>query len=274
VRTSYDSINVRALPAGADLYLGYDDGNWPDADEIARTFPGKTVIRTTVNPADNEGDCLDVEKGDATPNDAPGWIQRRREAGHQGPLVYCSEALRSAVVAAFASARIPLPGLFIAAYPGEGPVLQRPTDVGHQYASNANYDTSVVVDYLPGIDPAPATPSSNPAPSSAPTPQETSMAITPKFIHNGQQNIVQASAGSLWHKYLSVDGWRNETLAGPEGGSAAGCADHKVTVAASQPGITLNADGSVDITFEGTDESAWNVAQASGSSEWFGGRVP
>ena len=173
MRTSYDSINVRALPAGADLYLGYDDGNWPDADTIAQLFKGKTVVRITVFPGDNEGDMLDVEKGDATAGDAPGWVQRRREAGHGGPLVYTYESNRAAVIAAFASANVPLPGLFIAAMPGDGAALQRPTDVGHQYAQGGNgaYDISVVVDHLPGIDPTPAPqPAPPPHPNQPPHP--------------------------------------------------------------------------------------------------------
>jgi hypothetical protein len=42
VRTMYDSIEstVLDLPDGADLYAGYDDGNWPDAAAIAVRFPG------------------------------------------------------------------------------------------------------------------------------------------------------------------------------------------------------------------------------------------
>lgn len=155
MRTAFDATDVLTLPAGADLYMGYDDGNWPNAAAIAAKFPGKTVVRITVFPADNEGDMLDVENGDATPAEAPAWVAQRRAAGHGGPLVYCAESNRVNVVGAFAVAKVALPGLFIAAYPGVGAALQEATDVGHQYSDQGGggaYDISVVVDYLPGID--------------------------------------------------------------------------------------------------------------------------
>lgn len=152
-----DSVNVLSLPNGFDLYGGYDDGNWPDAAAIADRFPDKTVVRFTVNPADNEGDCLDIESGDAVPTDAPGWTQRRRAAGHAGPLNYYSEASRSAVVQAYQAAGVAQPKAIVAAYPGQGAVLQQPGDAGHQWIDRGPYDESVVVDYLPGIDPAPGT---------------------------------------------------------------------------------------------------------------------
>ncbi len=171
MRLAVDSITgagvlagVRALP-GASVVMGYDDGNWPDASVLASMFPGMLVIRITTNPNDNEGDMLDVETGDATPASAPAWTQRRRAAGHGGPLTYFPDSWRQQVIDAYAAAGVHLPGLFAAAYPGRGAVLQEAGDVGHQYASNASYDTSVVIDYLPGIDKDPA-PSPTPIPTS------------------------------------------------------------------------------------------------------------
>ncbi len=158
MRTAADSIYLADLAPVADRFdilMGYDDGRWPDAAAIAAAYPGKTVIRITTDPNDNEGDMLDVENGDASPADAPGWTVRRRAAGHGGPLNYFSEANRQAILDAYQVDGVPLPGFFVAAMPGDGPVLQQPTDVGHQYEDTGPYDVSVVVDYLPGIDPAP-----------------------------------------------------------------------------------------------------------------------
>lgn len=157
-RKMADSTNVNDLPQGFDLYAGYDDGAWPDAMAIATRFKGKPVIRVTVKSSDNEGDCLDVEKGDATPGDAPGWVVRRRQAGHGGPLVYFSEAILNDVIAAFTAAKVPLPGFWVAAYPGEGNIIP-PYAIGHQWIDRGGYDESVMADYLPGIDPLPLTPS-------------------------------------------------------------------------------------------------------------------
>jgi hypothetical protein len=106
------------------------------------------------------------------------------------------------------------------------------------------------------------------------------MALSPSSTHNGQKHVAQATVGYLWHKYWTVgpqgqiENQGNETLAGPSGGSAGGCADFKVTVASTQPpGVTVNADGSIDVTFEGTDGGAWCVTQEAGSASWTGGRL-
>lgn len=174
MRTAADSISLANLIPVAgqfDVLMGYDDGQWPDAASIAEQFPGKTVVRITVAPDDNEGDMLDVESGDATPTDAPGWVTRRRLAGHIGPLVYFPDSWRADVVQAFADQGVALPGLFAAAMPGSGAVLQQPGDAGHQYADNGSIDFSVLVDYLPGIDPAPS-----------PTPEEDPMGSSSKFV--------------------------------------------------------------------------------------------
>lgn len=154
MRRMADSVNPADVPPGFDLYAGYDDGAWPDAGSIAARYPGKTVIRVTVNPADDKGDCLDVERGDARPQDAPGWVAERRAAGHRGPLVYCSLDLWGVVRLAFQNAQVPEPGYWVAGYPGGGPVIPAGA-VAHQWIDRGPYDESVVVDYLPGIDPAP-----------------------------------------------------------------------------------------------------------------------
>lgn len=151
-----DSVSVGSLPAGFPVYGGYVDGAWPNADEIAAAHPGATVVRFCTNPRNDLGDCLDIESGDATPADAPGWVTRRRASGHLGPLVYFSEASRGDVATAFINAGVDQPPAIVAAYPGAGAVLQQPGDAGHQWIDHGPYDESVVLDYLPGIDPAPS----------------------------------------------------------------------------------------------------------------------
>lgn len=154
MRIMYDSINPNDLPSGADLYAGYDDGNWPDASTIQAKFAGKTVIRITTNSSDNEGDCLDVENGDASPIEAPAWVSQRRSSGLSNPLVYCAASNWQNVINAFNAQQIDEPSYWIAAYPGTGANIP-PGAVAHQYQDIGPYDVSVVVDYLPGIDPAP-----------------------------------------------------------------------------------------------------------------------
>lgn len=168
-RRMADSVTPANLPAGFDLYGGYDDGLYDNVAAIRARFPGKTVIAFTVFPSDNKGDCLDVEKGDATPGQAPGWVVARRNAGHGGPLVYCSWSALPSVKAAFVSARVPEPGYIVAGYPAPDGDAIPPGTVGHQWIDHGPYDESIVVDYLPGIDPSPV-----PAPPPVPVPAPTS----------------------------------------------------------------------------------------------------
>lgn len=210
-RRMADSISLASLPAGFDMYGGYDDGHWPDAAAIAAKFPGKTVIRFTVSASDNEGDCLDVESGDATPAQAPGWVERRRQAGHGGPLVYCSWSLLPAVKTAFIQAGVVEPGWFVAGYPSPDGDAIPAGCVGHQWIDRGPYDESIVVDYLPGIDPAP-----KPTPP-APTPkvQEDEM-ITPSLIAFGgsDHQFQRNTSGAIWHFWRGTGSaeWHSEGL--------------------------------------------------------------
>ena len=200
MRTAYDSISAASVP-WAPVVMGYDDGHWPDAAALGAKYPGATVVRITVDPADNLGDMLDVERGDATPADAPGWVTRRRAAGHGGPLVYFAESNRAAVLAAFRDAGVPLPGRFVAAMPGVGAALQQPGDVGHQYGQGGGgaYDISVVVDYLAGIDPPAVVPGPAP-PTATSSPRGPMMLHAVSFTTDSQGNgavILDGGAGSV-----------------------------------------------------------------------------
>lgn len=183
-----------------DLYAGYDDGLYNNVTAIKALFPTKTVIAITVKATDNFGDCLDVETGDATPQQAPGWVKARRQAGHGGPLVYCSEALWPTVSQCFSNAGVIAPGYWIAAYPGIGPVLY-PGSVGHQFVDHGAWDESVMADYLVGIDPAPI-----------PQPEEEEM---PYYVTNSK-GTGYAVATDLSHKtgFVSAGDAQNWIKAG------------------------------------------------------------
>jgi hypothetical protein len=265
VRIAIDSITGLGVLKGVqdhpecEIVMGYDDGNWPDADQLAQMFGTRTVIRITTNPNDNEGDMLDIEKGDAGPDDAPGWTTRRRVAGHIGPLSYFPDSWRAQVTTAFVDQKVPQGGLFAAAYPGRGAELQEPGDVGHQYDSNNDYDISVVVDYLPGIDPAP-------------TPvQEGEVSVSAAFPWNTQLHGAQVSLGELWHKWgIGTPTPDNEGLNqfAPE---KVEFPDQKPRVAIVN-GASLGADFEnklyLTIAVEDTNKVYWVFAQAAGDSKW------
>ena len=144
-----DSVTAADLPVGYDFYAGYVNGLYANMAQIERRFPDSKVIGISVTVANN-GTVLDVEKGDATPAQAPAWVQMRRQAGII-PWVYCSESVWPAVQQAFSAQGIAPPLYWIAAYPGPGPVLY-PGSIAHQWADQGLYDESVVADFIPGID--------------------------------------------------------------------------------------------------------------------------
>lgn len=88
--TMFDSITVPTLPSGQDYaYGGYTGGHWPTFPELQRRFPGHRLFSIAVwRGAD--GECLDIEKGDAEIADAPAWYERQVARGVWRPGLYTS----------------------------------------------------------------------------------------------------------------------------------------------------------------------------------------
>ncbi len=158
MRTMYDSVSAGSIPTTAQMVAGYVDGRYAWSAEDWARVPNAIKVRIAVFASTNDGHVLDVERSDATPAQAVGWVQRRRAAGVD-PTVYCGYSTNgyswALVIDAFKSARCPEPHYWVAAYPGNGPNLY-PGSVAHQYAnpltSGGGYDLSVVADYWPGVD--------------------------------------------------------------------------------------------------------------------------
>lgn len=164
-RTMYDGITVANLPATATMVAGYVDGLYSNIAALAARFPNATRVPIAVFPSTDDGIVLDVETGDATPAQAPGWVQMRRSHGVD-PTVYCNSDTWPAVRQAFAAAGVPEPHYWIAAY-DNNPTIPAGA-VAKQYQSTDPWDASVVADYWPGIDSAP-TPAPTPAPAPVPS---------------------------------------------------------------------------------------------------------
>ena len=154
MRTMHDSVTASNIPTSAQMVAGYIDGMYAWSLADWQRFPGAIKVRIAVFASTNAGTVLDVERGDATPAQAVGWVQRRRAAGVD-PTVYCGYSTNgyswALVIDAFKSAGVPEPHYWIAAYPGIGANLY-PGSVAHQYANPGPYDLSVVADYWPGVD--------------------------------------------------------------------------------------------------------------------------
>jgi hypothetical protein len=168
MRTMYDGVNPATLPPNGDIYAGYVDGKFANLPEMKAAFPGKLYVGIAVSASTNNGRILDVENGDATPAQVPQWLAMRRAAGVV-PCVYTSLAQWTACKVAVSNAGMLPPLWWIADWKGTSPHTI-PGAVAVQWESTPGYDQSVVADYWPGLDPAPA-------PPTPPTPNPTTIQL-------------------------------------------------------------------------------------------------
>jgi hypothetical protein len=152
MRTMYDAVTPRNIPANAQMVAGYVNGTyaWSAAD-WAR-FPNAVKVQISVRAAWTVGHVLDVEPGDSTPAEAVGWVQARRAHGAD-PSVYCNYSTWASVRAAFQAAKVAEPHYWIARYNGVQEVY--PGSVAKQHSGDVppGIDISSVADYWPGVDP-------------------------------------------------------------------------------------------------------------------------
>lgn len=86
--TMFDSIDLSQMPAKIvrpDAAAGYTGGAWPTFPEIVRRYPDAHHLSIAVRSAD-AAECLDVEPGDATNEDVPGWIESKAQG--KRPVIY------------------------------------------------------------------------------------------------------------------------------------------------------------------------------------------
>lgn len=153
-RIMFDSVTARDIPLDAQMVAGYINGTykWTDAD-WAR-FPNAVKVRIATQANVNDGHVLDVEPGDATPAQAPGWVVKRRQAGVD-PTVYCNELNGwQAVRQAFRDQGVPEPHYWVARYNNMRVIPHEA--IARQFInpplSGGHYDLSIVADYWPGVD--------------------------------------------------------------------------------------------------------------------------
>jgi len=158
MRTMYDAVTARNIPTTAAIVAGYIDKiklePWSAAD-WAR-FPGAVKVQIVKKAATNAGHVLDVEPGDATPAEAPGWVRMRRAAGAD-PTIYMNSSTWPAVRKAFTDQGVAQPHYWVAQYDGNPKWATGWAELGcvaKQYAGNVapGFDLSSVADYWPGVD--------------------------------------------------------------------------------------------------------------------------
>jgi nucleoid-associated protein YgaU len=154
-RTMYDTVDAHSAPAGAGLLAGYVNGKYANMDALRKRYPHALLVGIAVTADHDGGVVLDVERGDATPAEAPGWVTMRRHDGVD-PTVYCSASIWPQVRAAFHVEHVAEPHYWIAQWDDRA-VLPAGA-VAKQYINTPGYDVSVVAAYWPGVDPHPGPP--------------------------------------------------------------------------------------------------------------------
>lgn len=100
-RVMFDDTDVDLIPKSARAVAGYTGGSWPTFFSLSRLFPNSRLVSIAIRSADR-GQFLDVEPGDATVADFPGWFRNHPHA--RGG--YCSESNAAALVGAARAASI------------------------------------------------------------------------------------------------------------------------------------------------------------------------
>jgi len=106
--TMVDDVLPEKIPAGAQAVLGYVDGEWPTYAQVKKEHPGVPVLSMAVS-ADYDAHGLDIEKGNAKIEEAPGWLQRQFAtwAGEEWrPVLYIDKADAPALIAVCSAAGI------------------------------------------------------------------------------------------------------------------------------------------------------------------------
>ncbi len=121
VTVMFDSITLKEIPESAPAVAGYTGGNWPTYRELRGRFPKSKLLSIAIQSSE-DADVLDIEPGNATPADAPGWVRRqlrvRREvaagkAERNGlynvdrPVLYASASQMAEVLRELDAADIP-----------------------------------------------------------------------------------------------------------------------------------------------------------------------
>lgn len=129
------------IPDTIDGVAGYIDGEFRTYGELVARFPNKVHVAIAVQASTNGGDVLDVERFDASPDQAPGWVAMRRKAGRV-PAVYMSFSAWDAVKQAFRSSGVADPLYWVAGYATPPDPTIPPGAIAHQYVDTGPYDLS------------------------------------------------------------------------------------------------------------------------------------
>jgi hypothetical protein len=129
----YDSVTVGEIPTDAGAVALYIDGNFDNWPKWTR----KTNRLSIAVHAQDNAAALDIERGDATPAQAPAWVRRQLARGQWRPVVYAARDNIPAVLAELQAAGIERNVVRIwSAHIGQGPHICSPRSCGASFTAD------------------------------------------------------------------------------------------------------------------------------------------
>lgn len=177
IHGTVSDINVIEQHQNVSLVAGYANGHYAwTADDWAR-FPAHSRVTIDVNGSDPSADVLDVEPGDATPNDSAAWVRNKLlQKPTYPPILYVNRSNITAVFNAQLAAGHKVVRdfrLWVATLDGSMSISDMTGVTAIQYASSSmthtNVDLSIVFDgafkQAPVVTPPPPPPVHLPVPT-------------------------------------------------------------------------------------------------------------
>src|ERR1019366_3136675 len=91
---------------------GYTGGSWPTYNALVAAFPHAYHLSIAIN-ASSSGRCLDVEPGDASNGEEPGWFNNHPIKTEGKPVLYTSASNVQALIDTMSGAGIPRPAYLV-----------------------------------------------------------------------------------------------------------------------------------------------------------------
>lgn len=86
----FDSVNIDAFPSGGfDGTAGYVNGRYTNSAQMRARWPHLPHVSIAVTRG-AVADCLDIEPGNAGPEDGPGWVDAKWNRRLSVPIIYCN----------------------------------------------------------------------------------------------------------------------------------------------------------------------------------------
>jgi hypothetical protein len=207
----FDSIDLSQFPPNPEAVAGYVGGHWPTYPELVKKFPHAYHLSIAVN-ASQSARCLDVEPGDATPGQAPGWYANHADHSQGLPVLYGSASAVQQIVNAMAGAGYSRDRYFIwSAHYSFQEHICSPSRCGYPQADatqwtdkamGRNLDQSLCSDAFFSSAPAPGPR----PPSPIPVPED-AVSIAATQNKDGRLEVfVQLSSGEVKHAYQKEAG--------------------------------------------------------------------